>query len=199
MLFQTNLGSLAGGFPLNGSFVNPNDGTLYQLQSYTTNNVLDMCPDTGLTNGTLFLTTPKVYDTIAILANSANASSANSGTLTLHFNDGTTYVTNYYAPDWFNNNSGSLYTVALQGFQRININSGSAISVTRVDASSAVWASSNSIPPSPATSIPLAPASIKPFSIVAQLSPTSGAKAAMYTSADTFEVTPACVMTMPPY
>ena len=43
----------------------------------------------------------------------------------MRFNDGTIFTTNYYAPDWFNNNSGALYTVALQGFERIDLNSGS--------------------------------------------------------------------------
>ncbi|HZV33144.1 MAG TPA: LamG-like jellyroll fold domain-containing protein [Verrucomicrobiae bacterium] len=124
--FQTNLGSLAGGLPLNGSFANTNDGTVYQLQPYTTNNVLDLNSDTGLTNGTLFLVTPKVYDSIAIIANSGNGNSSGLATVTLHFNDGTSYNTNYYAPDWFNNNNNANYTVALQGFQRINLTSGSA-------------------------------------------------------------------------
>ena len=121
--YQTNFPNKTRGLPLSGSFTNPFDGTILQLQSYTTNNVLDLNPDTGLTNGTLFLASPKIYDFIAIIANSGNGDPIGSASLTLHFNDGTTFVTNYYAPDWFNA-SNALYSIALQGFERIDVNSG---------------------------------------------------------------------------
>src|SRR5581483_10053317 len=107
-----------------GLFTNANDGTVLQFQPYTASNALILNPSTGLTNGTLFLATPRAYDSIAILANSGNGDSTGTASLTIHFNDGTTLVTNYYAPDWFNNNSGALYTVALQGVQRMNLTSG---------------------------------------------------------------------------
>jgi len=121
--YQANLPGKVNGLPVTGLFTNASDGTVIQLQSYTANNALIMSPDTGLTNGTLFLGTPRAYDSLAIIANSGNGDATGSGSLTLHFNDGTTLVTNYYAPDWFNNSS-ALYTIALQGFERIDLSSG---------------------------------------------------------------------------
>jgi len=123
VFYQTNLPGKTHGLPLLGNFTNTADGTIFKLQPYTTNNVLDLSSDTGLTNGTLFLASPKIYDLIAIVANSGNGDSIGSASLTLHFNDGTTFVTNYFAPDWFNN-SNALYSIALQGFERIDVNSG---------------------------------------------------------------------------
>src|SRR6266850_1866369 len=121
--YQTNLAGKTHGLPATGLFINTNDGTALQLQPYTANNALVLSPDTGLTNGTLFLVTPKVYDSIAIIANSGNGDALGSGTLTLHFSDGSTFVTNYYAPDWFNR-SGTLYSIALQGMERIDLTTG---------------------------------------------------------------------------
>jgi hypothetical protein len=123
VFYQTNLPGKTHGLPLLGNFTNAADGSIFQLQPYTANNVLDLSPDTGLTNGTLFLASPKIYDFIAIIANSGNGDAIGSASLTLHFNDGSTFVTNYYAPDWFNN-SNALYSIALQGFERIDLNSG---------------------------------------------------------------------------
>jgi len=114
VFYQTNLPGKTRGLPLLGNFTNAADGTIFQLQPYIANNVLDLSPDTGLTSGTLFLASPKIYDLIAIVANSGNSDAIGSASLTLHFNDGTTFVTNYYAPDWFNNNN-ALYSIALQG------------------------------------------------------------------------------------
>ena len=125
--YQTNLPGAArtNGLPLTGLFTNANDGTVFQFQPYTTSNALILNPTTGLTNGTLFLAMPRAYDSIAILANSGNGDSTGTASLTIHFNDGSTLMTNFFAPDWFNNNSGVLYTVALQGVQRMSLTSGS--------------------------------------------------------------------------
>lgn len=121
--YQANFSNKTHGLPLSGAFTNAADGTIFQLQAYTNSNVLDLSPDTGLTNGTLFLNAPKIYDLIAIIANSGNGDSIGGASLTLHFNDGTTFTTNYFAPDWFGN-SNLLYSIALQGFERIDLNSG---------------------------------------------------------------------------
>src|SRR5437660_6149508 len=59
--YQTNLPGKTHGLPLSGVFTNASDGsTVLQLQSYTAANVLDLSTDTGVTNGTLFLTAPKI-------------------------------------------------------------------------------------------------------------------------------------------
>src|SRR5581483_5571317 len=123
--YQNGLAGKNSGLIAGGLFTNVNSSTVYQLQSYAANNALVLSSDTGITNGILFLTAPRVFDSISILANSGNGNSAGTAGLTLHFNDGSTFTTNYYAPDWFNNNNTSTYTVALQGANRINISSGS--------------------------------------------------------------------------
>ena len=123
-LVGRNHRALTSGLVANGLFTNANDGTVFQFQNYTANNALVFSSDTGITNGTLFLSAPRVYDSIAILANSANGNSTGTAGMTFHFNDGSTYTANYYAPDWYNNNSTSAYTVAFQGANRIIISSG---------------------------------------------------------------------------
>ena len=122
--YQSGLPGKTRGLPATGAFLNTNDGASFQFQPYTGNNALVMSSDTGITNGILFLAAPAVYDSIAILANSGNGTAAGTAGLTLHFNDGTTFVTNYFAPDWFNNNSTANYTVALRNTDRITITTG---------------------------------------------------------------------------
>jgi hypothetical protein len=124
--YQTNLPGKANGLPLTGRFTNSADGTIFQLQPYTASNALVLSSDTGTSNAPLTLTSPAMYSRIAVLADSGNGDAVGSGSLTLRFNDNSTFVTNYYAPDWFNNNSGSFYSVALQGFARVNLTNGNA-------------------------------------------------------------------------
>jgi hypothetical protein len=122
--YQTNLPGKTFGMPLTGTFVSTNENAAFQFQPYTTNNVLVLSSDTGLTSGTLTLATPRIYDRIALIANSGNGNNPGTGTLTIRFNDGTTYVTNYYAPDWFNNSNPSFYSIALLGVERITLTTG---------------------------------------------------------------------------
>lgn len=119
--YQQGLAAYTNGLPLLGTFTNTADGTVFQLQAYTANNVVDI---TNNLTGTLSLSSPALYSRIAIAANSGNGTSSGAATVTLNFNDGTTFTTNYYAPDWFNNNSTANYSVALQGFDRINLTTG---------------------------------------------------------------------------
>jgi hypothetical protein len=122
--YQSGLPGKTHGLPAANFFTNSSDGTVLQFAAYTGNNALILNTDTGVTNGTLFLTTPRAYDRIAVVACSGNGDSTGLASLTLHFSDGSSFVTNYYAPDWFNNNSGALYTVALQGVERITLSTG---------------------------------------------------------------------------
>jgi len=120
--YQTGLPSYAWGLPPSGGFVSTiGDNTIFQFQPYTANNALVLNTNTGLTSGTLTLVTPAIYSKIAVVAHSANGNSSGVATITLNFSDGTTLVTNYYAPDWFNN----VTNVAWFGPGRINLTSGS--------------------------------------------------------------------------
>ena len=107
------------GLPVSGQFTNPADGSVFQFQPYVASNVVDLASN-GLTNGVLTLTTPATYSRIAVIANSGNGTSTGAAQLAVRFNDGSLFITNYFAPDWFNNT----FNVALQGVERINLTAG---------------------------------------------------------------------------
>ncbi len=118
--YQTGLPTYAWGLPPSGAFVSMiGDSTIFQFQPYTSNNALVLSPGTGLTSGTLTLVTPATYAKIAVLANSGNGTNA-AGSLTLNFADGTSFVTTYSAPDWFNISTN----VAWFGNGRLNLTTG---------------------------------------------------------------------------
>src|SRR3954469_25914325 len=119
--YQGGLPGKTYGMPTSGGFTSALDGaTVFQLQTYTSPNALVLSSGTGLTAGTLTLSSPAMYSRIAVVANSASANSSSAGTLTFNFTDGSTYVTTYNAPDWFGN-SGA----ALGGTERISLSNGS--------------------------------------------------------------------------
>ncbi len=118
--YQTGLPQYAWGMPPSGTLVSlVGDRTLFQLQPYTNKNALVLSPDTGLTSGTLYLTSPAAYARLAILANSANGTNQ-TGSVTLHFSDGTSAATTLYAPDWMN----GTVNIAWFGPGRVNLSSG---------------------------------------------------------------------------
>jgi len=117
--YQSGLSGKSYGLPASGAFKSVIDGSQFQFQPYTASNSLVLSSETGLTNGTLTLTSPAVYNSICVIANSANATSTSVGSLSLNFADGTSLVSSYHAFDWFSNPG-----YALQQVERISLSSG---------------------------------------------------------------------------
>jgi hypothetical protein len=95
------LGGGTRGLPLSGSFSSQLDSsTAFQIGPYGAPDAL-MLGNSYATFGTLTLTTPQAYNSLAILASSANGSSSGQGTLVLNFTNGTkSPVFAYNCQDW---------------------------------------------------------------------------------------------------
>jgi hypothetical protein len=134
VLYENGLaGTPAGsGLPQDGTIISQYSGgtsialTTFALQRYAnTRNVLDLNAVSGPT-GTLILSKPQAFQTIAILATSLQGGSNNAGSVTLNFTDGKSVTTDYAAPDWFDNTSGTTpdgnrFGVAINGIGRLNL------------------------------------------------------------------------------
>ncbi len=119
--------AVQGGLPTSHEFLSNGDGvTTFQFQHYTnTNNVLRLT--STITSGTMTLSQPTTFSTLAILAMSAGGAHDSVGAVTLNFADGQSVTTDYAALDWFSGNidsttpDGNPYGLALSGLGRITI------------------------------------------------------------------------------
>jgi streptogramin lyase len=102
------------GLPQGGAFTSVWDGvTTFQIGPYTGDNVLYM--NIGSPSATLGLAAPARYDSLTILATSANG--GGSGSFVINFADNTSSSPiSFNAPDWYNNTG-----MALTHFGRILI------------------------------------------------------------------------------
>ncbi len=115
--YQQGLSGSTRGLPLNGSFSSKSDRTTaFKLGPYGSAPDALMLGYTYAGSGMLTLDTPQAYNSLAILAASANG--GGQGTFVLNFSDGT------YSPafafncqDWFN----TVTNVAIQGFGRLRL------------------------------------------------------------------------------
>ncbi len=115
--YQAGLNGSTRGLPPDGVFTSLVDAqTVFQFQPYGSTNTLVM----GYTypiSGNLTLASPLAYNSLAILAGSANANGV-LGTFVLNFTNGTqSQVFNFNAQDWFT----ATTNVAIQGIGRLKL------------------------------------------------------------------------------
>lgn len=103
------------GLPPSGTIVSAFDGTTFQLGPYGGRNVL-LLGNTYPSSGTLILSSPQSFNSLAILASSANG--GGNGSYILNFTNGTSSRLLYdNAQDWY----GTITNVALQGIGRLKL------------------------------------------------------------------------------
>jgi hypothetical protein len=113
--YQAGLSGGTRGLPTSGSFSSLIDGSVFQFQPYTANNVLQLSASSSST-GTLTFTTPRAYSSLSILAAAAN-SGASQGNLVIHFADATSSSTlQFNNSDWFFQPNP-----AIAGFGRVDL------------------------------------------------------------------------------
>ncbi len=118
--YQAGLAGTTRGLPISGGFASLVDGTAFQFQSYTANNVLQLSASTSST-GSLIFTTPGLFSSLSILAAAAN-SGASTGNLIIHFADLSVSPTlQFNNSDWFFQPNP-----AIKGFGRIGLGGTSA-------------------------------------------------------------------------
>jgi hypothetical protein len=112
---QAASGSGYQGFPCSRTLVSQVDGAVFKLAPYSGQNALLM-GNTYAKYGTLTLSNPAAFNSISILASSANG--GGNGTLVLTFTNGTrSQVFSLNAQDWYNTTTN----VAFQGFGRVKL------------------------------------------------------------------------------
>lgn len=114
--YQSGLSGSTRGLPLNGIFSSQSDsGTAFQLGAYGASDAL-LLGNGYPTSGTLTLTSPEAFNSLAILASSANG--GGQGTFVLNFSDAShSPAFAYNAQDWFY----VVTNVAIQGFGRLKL------------------------------------------------------------------------------
>ena len=110
------------GLPADGTILSLADGrTVFQLGPYGTSANVLLMGDGKPNSGTLTFATTNSYNSLAILASSANG--GGSGIITINFADGSGATgIPFNAQDWF----GTTANVAVRGFGRLELNSGLA-------------------------------------------------------------------------
>jgi len=117
--YQAGLPASTHGLPPDGTFTSQWDGTtVFQLPAYGGANAL-VLGNAYPSSGTLTLVIPTVYDSISVLACSANG--GGTGTFVLDFTNGThSQVFGFNAQDWFTTTPN----VAIHGFGRLKLGAG---------------------------------------------------------------------------
>lgn len=114
--YQQGLSGGTRGLPLNGVFSSQSDAsTAFQLGPYGAADAL-LLGDTYPRAGTLALANPDAFNSLTILASSANG--GGQGTVVLNFTNGTkSPVLAFNCQDWFN----TVTNIAIQGFGRLQL------------------------------------------------------------------------------
>ena len=114
--YQAGLNASTRGLPPDGVFTSQWDATtVFQFVPYGASNAL-LLGNTYPSSGTLALTTPQAFNSLSILASSANGGGV--GTFALNFTNGThSQAFNFNAQDWFSTTNNA----AIQGIGRLKL------------------------------------------------------------------------------